>query len=90
MMASTHWCNEIGNLRCRDASQARTIWHESSLGDFEAAGGDDQSSGTRSQLRAGRIFQYTLRSVEPNFNRPVTDFLVDLDMPCGFGGWESA
>jgi hypothetical protein len=46
-----------GNLRCRHASQARTIWHGPSLGDFHAAGGDDQSYGTRGQLRVGHIFQ---------------------------------
>jgi hypothetical protein len=91
-MASTHWCNEIGNLRCCDASQARSIWHESSLGDFEAAGGDDQSSGTAHEVNCGpgMFFSDLFWIVEPNFNRLVTDFLVDLDMPCGFGGWESA
>ena len=79
-----------GNEHVLEVRSLRALVQKSSVGDFQAAGGDDQSSGTRSQLRAGRIFQYTLRSVEPNFNRPVTDFLVDLDMPCGFGGWESA
>ena len=54
-------------LGCADSEPGKLIyllgepWHvplqKLSLGDFEAAGGDDQSSGTRGQLWAGRVFQ---------------------------------
>jgi hypothetical protein len=61
-MASTHWCNEIGNLRCRDASQARTIWHESSLGDFEAASTDQDHAVVIANWKAVGVANYLLKN----------------------------
>ena len=62
MMASTHWCNEIGNLRCRDAIQARTIWHESSLGDFEAASTDQDHAMVIANWKAVGVANYLLKN----------------------------
>jgi hypothetical protein len=51
----------------RDASQARTIWHESSLGDFEAASTDRDHAMVIANWRAVGVANYLLKKLESIF-----------------------
>ena len=58
---------------------------KSSVGGFQAAGGDDQSLGTRGQLRVGRVFQCAPKIGDPILDRLASYFVVDVDMPMDLG-----
>ena len=58
---------------------------KSSVGGFQAAGGDDQSLGTRGQLRVGRGFQCAPKIGDPILDRLASYFVVDVDMPMDLG-----
>ena len=58
---------------------------KSSVGGFQAAGGDDQSLGTRGQLRVGRVFQCAPKIGDPILDRLASYFVVDIDMQMDLG-----
>ena len=63
----------------------RALFHKSPVGDFQAAGGDDQSLGTRGQLRVGRVFQCAPKIGDPILDSLASYFVVDIDMQMDLG-----
>ena len=67
------------------ACSLRALVQKSAVGGFQAAGGDDQSLGTRGQLRVGRVFQCAPKIGDPILDRLASDVPVDVDMPMNLG-----
>jgi hypothetical protein len=58
---------------------------KSSVGDFQAAGGDTRPSRGGWKLRVGRVIRPP-RIAEPILDRLASYFVVDVDMPMDLGG----
>ena len=67
------------------ACSLRALVQKSAVGGFQAAGGDDQSLGTRGQLRVGRVFQCAPKIGDPILDRLASYFVVDIDMQMDLG-----
>ena len=67
------------------ACSLRALVQKSAVGGFQAAGGDDQSYGTRGQLRVGRVFQCAPKTGDPILDWLASDVPVDEDMPMNLG-----
>ena len=67
------------------ACSLRALVQKSAVGGFQAAGGDDQSYGTRGQLRVGRVFQCAPKTGDPILDRLASYFVVDVHMQIYLG-----
>jgi hypothetical protein len=83
-------CSAGGQLKMppRESGTHHLAW-VLTIGDFHAAGGDDQSLGTRAQLFSC-VFLCSPGTVDSIFNGLASYFPLGVDALCGSGVWKSA